>query len=139
MASAPTHVVATSAIAAFFHRPRVPWHLWFAGALLAVAPDLDVIGFRFGVKYADLLGHRGLTHSLLAAAVVSALVVMLFYRSGAGALRAKQVWLPVPVHGVTRRPRRPHEGRPRRRLLRAVQRQAVFLPGPAARRIAAQH
>jgi len=93
MASAPTHVVATSAIAAFFHRPRVPWHLWFAGALLAVAPDLDVITFRFGVKYADLLGHRGLTHSLLAAAVVSGLFVMLFYRSGAGALRAKQVWL----------------------------------------------
>jgi len=93
MASAPTHIVATGAIAAFFHRPRVPWHLWFMGAVLAVAPDLDVIGFRFGVKYADLLGHRGLTHSLLAAAVVSAVVVMLFYRSGAGALRAKQVWL----------------------------------------------
>ena len=93
MASAPTHVVATSAIAAFFHRPRVPWHLWFFGALLAVAPDLDVIMFRFGVKYADLLGHRGLTHSLLAAAVVSFVVVLFFYRDGTGPLTWNQVWL----------------------------------------------
>jgi len=93
MASAPTHVVATSAIAAFFHRPRVPWHLWFFGALLAVAPDLDVIMFRFGGKYADLLGHRGLTHSLLAAAVVSFVVVLLFYRDGTGPLTWNQVWL----------------------------------------------
>jgi len=93
MASAPTHVVATSAIAAFFHRPRVAWHLWFFGALLAVAPDLDVIMFRFGVKYADLLGHRGLTHSLLAAAVVSFVVVLLFYRDGTGPLDWNQVWL----------------------------------------------
>jgi len=93
MASAPTHVVATSAIAAFFHRPRVAWHLWFFGALLAVAPDLDVIMFRFGVKYADLLGHRGLTHSLLAAAVVSFVVVLLFYRDGTGPLEWNHVWL----------------------------------------------
>jgi len=93
MPSAPTHVVATSAIAAFFHRPRVPWHLWFFGALLAVAPDLDVIMFRFGVKYADLLGHRGLTHSLLAAAVVSFVLVLLFYRDGTGPLSWNQVWL----------------------------------------------
>src|SRR5258708_864465 len=53
MPSAPTHIVATSAIAAFFHRPRVPWHLWFFGAVLALAPDLDEIVFRYGVKYAD--------------------------------------------------------------------------------------
>ena len=93
MASAPTHVVATSLFAAFYHRPHVRWHLWFFGALLAVAPDLDVIMFRFGVKYADLLGHRGLTHSLLAAAVVSFVVVLLFYRDGTGPLSWNQVWL----------------------------------------------
>src|SRR5882762_3321174 len=93
MASAPTHIVATSAIAAFFHRPRVPWHLWFFGAVLALAPDLDEIGFRYGVKYADLLGHRGLTHSLLAAAVVSFVLVLLFYRDGTGPLTWNQVWL----------------------------------------------
>ena len=93
MASAPTHIVATAAIAAFFHRPRVPWHLWLAGAVLAVAPDLDVFAPRVGVAYRDLVAHRGFSHSLLMAAVISGLFVTLFYRSGAGALRAKQVWL----------------------------------------------
>ena len=93
MASAPTHIVATAAIAAFFHRPRVPWHLWFFGALLAVAPDLDVFAPRAPLAYRDLVAHRGLSHSLLMAAAVSLLFVVLFYRSGAGPLKAKGVWL----------------------------------------------
>jgi inner membrane protein len=104
MASAPTHVVATGAIAAFFHRPRVPWHLWLAGAVLALAPDLDVFAPRVGVPYRDLLAPRALSHSLLAAAVFSGLLVMVFYRDGAGPLRAKRVWLflflAMASHGV---------------------------------------
>ena len=38
-----------------------------AGVVLAVCgalPDLDAIGFRFGVPYESLWGHRGITHSL---------------------------------------------------------------------------
>jgi membrane-bound metal-dependent hydrolase YbcI (DUF457 family) len=34
---------------------------WSAVSLL---PDLDVIGFSFGVRYANPWGHRGATHSL---------------------------------------------------------------------------
>ena len=44
-----------------------PWWYWFAGATLSVLPDLDVIGFGLGIRYDDVLGHRGLSHSLLAA------------------------------------------------------------------------
>jgi inner membrane protein len=104
MASAPTHVVATGAIATFFFRPAVPWHLWLAGAILAVAPDLDVIGFRLGIAYGDLLGHRGLSHSLFAAGLVGGVVTMLCYRRGAGALSAPVVWLflflAMASHGI---------------------------------------
>jgi inner membrane protein len=32
---------------------------------LAVLPDADVIGFSFGVRYGDVMGHRGFTHSLV--------------------------------------------------------------------------
>lgn len=39
-----------------------------------MVPDADVIGFRFGIKYGDLLGHRGLTHSIAFALVLSAIV-----------------------------------------------------------------
>jgi inner membrane protein len=104
MASAPTHIVAMAAVATFFYRPRLPWHLWGAGAVLAVAPDLDVVGFRFGVAYGDILGHRGLSHSLAAALLVSGLVVLVFYRHGAGSLTTTQVWLflffATAAHGV---------------------------------------
>ena len=44
---------------------------------LALLPDADVIGFAFGVKYGDPLGHRGASHSLLAAAVVAAVAALL--------------------------------------------------------------
>jgi peroxiredoxin/membrane-bound metal-dependent hydrolase YbcI (DUF457 family) len=50
------------------------------GAGLTMLPDLDVIGFGFGVAYGDLLGHRGLTHSLFFAAVLGGLVALLVAR-----------------------------------------------------------
>jgi inner membrane protein len=93
MASAPTHIVATGAIGAFFHSPTVPWYLWLAGGVLAVAPDLDVLGFRLGIQYGDFLGHRGLSHSLAFAAAMSGIVTVVFYRTGAGILTARRVWL----------------------------------------------
>jgi inner membrane protein len=49
-------------------------------------PDADVLGFRFGVSYGDMLGHRGLTHSLLFAALLSIAVTAVIsgerWRSG---------------------------------------------------------
>jgi inner membrane protein len=41
-------------------------------ALAAAAPDLDVIGFSMGIHYGALLGHRGLSHSLLFALLLGA-------------------------------------------------------------------
>jgi inner membrane protein len=40
---------------------------------LAMAPDLDVIGFRFHINYSDQFGHRGAAHSLLAAVLIGSL------------------------------------------------------------------
>ncbi len=34
-------------------------------------PDADVLGFALGIRYDDLFGHRGFTHSLFFAAVVA--------------------------------------------------------------------
>lgn len=51
--------------------------LLLAGVVASVLPDLDVIGFRFGVHYADAAGHRGLTHSLLFALVLGAAAVLM--------------------------------------------------------------
>jgi inner membrane protein len=71
MASVFSHAVATLGISACFYREQTPKRVWAVGALCAVIPDLDVIGFHFGVRYADFWGHRGFTHSLLFAAVLA--------------------------------------------------------------------
>jgi inner membrane protein len=43
-------------------------------------PDADVLGFAFGVRYGDLLGHRGFTHSLLFALLLGCFVTSAFFR-----------------------------------------------------------
>ncbi|HYC94865.1 MAG TPA: metal-dependent hydrolase [Sphingomicrobium sp.] len=52
---------------------RVPPRLAAMGALLAVAPDLDVIGRAFDIPHTAPLGHRGVSHSLAAAALLALL------------------------------------------------------------------
>jgi len=71
-----THAVAGVAIAQALApcSRRTEISLFAAGC--AMLPDIDVIGFRFGIRYGDLLGHRGLTHSLLFAFLVAATVTL---------------------------------------------------------------
>ncbi len=60
--------------------PRV-WRPMLAFSALSFLPDLDVIGFRFGVAYGDPWGHRGASHSVVFGVAV-ALVVALLARLG---------------------------------------------------------
>jgi inner membrane protein len=88
MASAFTHAIAAAALGSVL-LPGSP-RLIALGALCAAAPDLDVVGFRLGIAYADVLGHRGLTHSLpfalLAALLLSSLLPRVAEHSAGGAL-----------------------------------------------------
>jgi inner membrane protein len=42
-------------------------------------PDADVIGLRVGVPYGGMLGHRGVTHSLIFACLVGLAATALFW------------------------------------------------------------
>jgi inner membrane protein len=46
---------------------------------LAMWPDVDVIGFALGVKYAAPFGHRGATHSLVAAVLAAVIVTLVAF------------------------------------------------------------
>ena len=59
--------------------PR-PWRFWIASILCSCIPDADVIGFAFGIRYEDPFGHRGFSHSLVFAALLSAGVVYSSFR-----------------------------------------------------------
>lgn len=74
MASAFTHAISAVAIGNCLLRSPVPLRIWVTGIVCSIIPDLDVIGFKFGIAYGDLLGHRGLTHSLLFAALFAGLM-----------------------------------------------------------------
>jgi inner membrane protein len=56
---------------------RLPVSVYICGAFCSVLPDLDVVGFQYGIQYGDLFGHRGFTHSLFFASVFSALLTIL--------------------------------------------------------------
>ena len=77
MASAFAHgVVAVTLASAWVKRPKLPVRFWILGAACAMGPDLDILGYWLGIPYEHMLGHRGLTHSLPFAAVISGLVVV---------------------------------------------------------------
>jgi len=73
MPSIFTHAAVALGIGACFY-PNVSKQALVAGAISSAIPDLDVLGFSFGVHYGDVLGHRGFTHSFVFAALLAAAV-----------------------------------------------------------------
>ena len=81
MASALTHAFAAVALTKILSRRKRNWRFWTLAVASSILPDADVVGFALGIEYGDLLGHRGLSHSFLFAALWSLLVVSGEYRS----------------------------------------------------------
>jgi len=69
-----THGFVAAALGKSFSSGRIPARFWVLSVFCSVLPDADVIAFRFGIPYEDMLGHRGLSHSLVFAIVLSLLV-----------------------------------------------------------------
>ena len=59
-----THALVPLAAGIALGRHVVPPRLLVAGMPAAMLPDADVVAFKFGIAYADALGHRGASHSL---------------------------------------------------------------------------
>jgi inner membrane protein len=53
---------------------------WIVSAALPMLPDLDVIGLSFGIAFRSMWGHRGISHSLIAALVIGAIAAALLHR-----------------------------------------------------------
>src|ERR1700760_1766773 len=80
MASAISHAVAAFGIGSAVNPANSPKLVWLAGVACSVIPDLDVIGFRFGIRYGDFWGHRGFTHSLMFAALLAGVAAVAIHR-----------------------------------------------------------
>ena len=80
MPSSLTHGVAAIALGRAYTTRPLPLRFWLLSVACALAPDIDVVCSRFGIAYTDEFGHRGITHSFLFAAVLSAIVVLVAFR-----------------------------------------------------------
>ena len=71
-------------------------------ALLTILPDIDVLGFKLGIPYSHLFGHRGFTHSLFFAVFTS--MVVAWFISRRSELSFAPVWgyfsICMASHGI---------------------------------------
>ncbi|RSK50349.1 metal-dependent hydrolase [Hymenobacter rigui] len=105
MASIVGHCALGATLGKLLLPERRYWPYWVLAAACAFLPDADVIGFKFHVPYASLWGHRGLSHSLLAAAVVATAVTGYYrIRRGPATPPLARLWLllflATASHGV---------------------------------------
>ena len=86
-----THAFVPIALGKTVTDKKMPLSFWGLAIFCSILPDADVIGFRFGIEYVHFLGHRGFSHSLLFAFIVSSAVVLLVFRKTG--LFSKKWWL----------------------------------------------
>ena len=75
-----SHSIAALAVGKAVAPPGMPMKFWVASAVCAALPDIDVVSFAFGVRYEEMLGHRGITHSFSFAVVLGLLALLVFFR-----------------------------------------------------------
>jgi len=76
MPSVFSHATAAFALGTVILSRPWRWPVFLLGAGCAILPDVDVVGFAVGIRYADIIGHRGLSHSLAFAAVIATLATL---------------------------------------------------------------
>lgn len=75
-----THAVIGASCAKLFPQKTSPWRIYLAAIFCSVLADADVAAFSLGIDYGHFLGHRGFSHSLFFALVLSLAVVFCFFR-----------------------------------------------------------
>lgn len=102
MASPLTHAVVAVTLAGGYRMSPLSSRYVLLGIACAEIPDLDVMGFWLGVPYESLFGHRGFTHSILFALLMSWALGR--WACGWGGLRGGLLWsylfLTTLSHGV---------------------------------------
>lgn len=97
-----SHVAVPLAFGLGLGKDLVPRRVMWAGVALSILPDLDVLAFRFGIPYANQLGHRGFSHALLTAAMVGLLVACLLEKPATRRLTGTWLFLFIAMasHGL---------------------------------------
>ena len=104
MPSVFSHAIAAVAVGGVVVAGPARLTIWGLGAVCAVLPDVDVISFHLGLPYGHMLGHRGLSHSLLFAAGLASIATALLRRTRTASSSLARLWLffflATASHGV---------------------------------------
>jgi len=99
-----THAISAGALGSAMLPSGLGARPWALGVTCAMLPDLDVLGFKLGISYSSMLGHRGLSHSLAFALSLSILVTVLGFRAVRWDAARIRIWLFLFVaaasHGI---------------------------------------
>ena len=98
MASVFGHGIVGYTLSKVIDNKNTKWLVVMA-TISAILPDLDVIGFHFGIHYESPLGHRGLTHSIVFA-ILWSLVLMFTLGKNHKALWFWVIFLSTLSHGL---------------------------------------
>ena len=74
-----THAVIGVACAGLVAKQVRRWRVCLGAVICSTLADADVLAFSLGIDYGHVLGHRGLSHSLFFALVLSLLVVVCLF------------------------------------------------------------
>ena len=86
MASVFGHAISAIGIGKLFPKAEMTRKVYVLGVISSMLPDLDVIGFEFGLQWESMWSHRGFTHSFFFAGVWAMLLIFIYHRK-----KAKQV------------------------------------------------
>jgi len=93
MPSVFSHAIAAVALGGVAVGGRSRMRIWVLGALCAVSPDLDAItSYLFRIRYGAMLGHRGISHSILFAVLLATAVTVGVRRAWPESPRAAKLW-----------------------------------------------
>jgi len=76
-----THGVVALLLGRAYAGSKMPVRFWVLSVFCSILPDLDAVGFRLGIRYGDVFGHRGFSHSILFALIVGFLISTVFFRT----------------------------------------------------------
>lgn len=100
MPSIISHTAVPLALGLGLGEKRIPRPLLVAGVLASMVPDTDVILFRFGATYDTPWAHRGFTHSIGFALLLSFLAALLLRRTVPPLLTFAFVSFAAASHGL---------------------------------------
>jgi inner membrane protein len=81
-------------------KERVPRKLAWIGAVAAIIPDFDVVGRAIGISSESILGHRGISHSIAAAAVIALALSLVPVKGVRWLVRAAFLFAAALSHGL---------------------------------------